>query len=455
MLIQELVAAQREHFRSGVTLDPDYRATALLLLHNAILKQEKELCAALREDLGKSVSESYMTEIGMILSELTCQINHVKRWSRPWRRHTPLAQFWAKSYELPSPYGCVLVMSPWNYPLQLSLEPAIDAIAAGNTVVIKPSAYAPATSAAIKSLIGGLFDPAYAAVVEGGREVNTGLLDEPFDYIFFTGGKTVGRQVMQRAAARLTPVTLELGGKSPCIVEESANLKVAAQRIAFGKFLNVGQTCVAPDYLLVQSSVKERFLPLLFRAIEAQYGTKPLENPDYGSIINRKHFERITALYEHQPLLFGGERDEAALRIAPTVLEATLSSPAMGEEIFGPVLPVLTFDRVEELPALVEENPTPLACYLFTERAEVKKRLLDGISFGGGCVNDTIIHLATSEMGFGGVGQSGMGAYHGKKGFDTFTHVKSIVDKNTLIDLKMRYQPYSNQKLRLIRQFLK
>jgi aldehyde dehydrogenase (NAD+) len=386
---------------------------------------------------------------------LTCQINHLKKWSRPRRRRTPLAQFWSKSYELPCPYGCVLVMSPWNYPINLSLEPAIDAIAAGNTVVIKPSAYAPATSSVIKKMIDGLFDPAYVAVVEGGREVNAGLLDETFDYIFFTGGKTVGKQVMEKAAAHLTPVTLELGGKSPCVVEESANLKVAARRIAFGKFLNLGQTCVAPDYLLVQNSVKDRFLPLLFRAVEEQYGAKSLENKDYGKIINRKHFDRIVSLYENQPVLFGGERDEEALRIAPTILMAKMGSPAMGEEIFGPVLPVLLFDRVEEIPELVAQNPTPLAFYLFTERESVKKMLLRAIPFGGGCVNDTVIHLATTEMGFGGVGQSGMGSYHGKKGFDTFSHVKSIVDKRSLIDLPMRYQPYTAQKQQLVRKFLR
>jgi aldehyde dehydrogenase (NAD+) len=455
MSIQELIQSQREHFNSGVTLDPEYRTTALLLLHNAILSHEPEIVAALKSDLGKSASESYLCEIGMVLSELTFQIKHLKKWSRPRRKRTPLSQFWAKSYELPVPYGCVLVMSPWNYPFNLSLAPAIDAIAAGNTVIIKPSAYSPATSAVINSLISELFDPAYVAVVEGGREVNAGLLDEPFDYIFFTGGKTVGRQVMEKAAAHLIPVTLELGGKSPCIVEESANLKVAAQRIAFGKFLNLGQTCVAPDYLLVQRSVKDRFLPLLFRAIESQYGKKPLENPDYGNIINRKHFERITALYEHQPLLFGGERDEEHLRIAPTVLESAMDSPAMGEEIFGPILPVLTFDHIDEIPALVAAHPTPLAFYLFTERASVKQTLLTQISFGGGCVNDTIIHLANEEMGFGGVGQSGMGSYHGKKGFDTFTHVKSIVDKRSIIDLPIRYQPYTAQKQRLVRKFLR
>ena len=355
-----------------------------------------------------------------------------------------------------SDFGVVLIMSPWNYPFMLCMEPLAGAIAAGNCCILKPSAYAPATSAVIRELIEAVFPPEYVAVVEGGRAENTALLEQRFDYIFFTGGVTVGKLVMEKASRHLTPVTLELGGKSPCIVEESANLKIAARRLAFGKYLNAGQTCVAPDYLLVQDSVKEPFLALLKQEIRNMYGEKPLENPDYPKIINEKHYRRILGLLEGETVLTGGEANETTLQIAPVILDGVKAeAPVMQEEIFGPVLPVLTFSSVDEAERFVREREKPLACYIFTTRKDVEKRLLQNLSFGGGCVNDTIIHLATSRMGFGGVGSSGMGSYHGKWSFETFSHEKSIVKKYNWIDLPIRYQPYTKGKEKLLKFFLK
>ena len=322
--------------------------------------------------------------------------------------------------------------------------------------MLKPSAYAPATSAAIKRLVEAVFPPEYVAVVEGGRAENTELLEQRFDYIFFTGGVKVGKLVMEKAAKNLTPVTLELGGKSPCIVDETADLKVAARRLAFGKFLNSGQTCVAPDYLLIQSSVKDRFLKLFRAETRRMYGKNPLENPDYPKIINEKHFNRIKGLMNSGTIFMGGEARERTLQIAPTVLDQVKpSDPVMQEEIFGPVLPVLTFETIDEAERFVLEREKPLACYIFTRNKETEKRLLGSLSFGGGCINDTIIHLATSRMGFGGVGNSGMGSYHGKKSFETFSHEKSIVKKYNWIDMPIRYQPYRKWKEQLLRLFLK
>ena len=451
-----LLELQRAYFESGATLSYGARLEALRRLKAAIEANEQPLYDALHADLGKSPSESYMTEVGFTLAELSFTLSHLRRWMGDRRRPTPISQFCARSFEHSSPYGVTLIMSPWNYPVMLTLTPLIASIAAGNTAVVKPSAYSPATSQVLEQLLSQAFDPEYVAVVTGGRQANAGLLEEKFDYIFFTGGKVVGRLVLEKAAVHLTPVTLELGGKSPCIVDETANLKRAAARVAFGKYLNCGQTCVAPDYLLVQEGVKDRFLALLKEQIVAQYGKNPLENGNYGKIITEKHFRRITKLYAGEQDVWGGQADEAALRIAPAVVDGvTWDSPLMGEEIFGPVLPVLTFRNIEEIPALVNRRPTPLALYLFTTSARNKQFVVERVQFGGGCINDTIIHLATSHMGFGGVGESGMGSYHGKRGFDTFSHTKSIVDKANWLDLPMRYQPYTPQKDKMVRRFLK
>ena len=356
----------------------------------------------------------------------------------------------------PSPYGVVLIMSPWNYPFMLTMDPLTDALAAGNTVVLKPSAYSPHTSAVIEKIISSCFDSSYVAVISGGREENQCLLREAFDYIFFTGSQAVGKEVLRQAAEHLTPVTLELGGKSPCIVDRTANIPLAAKRIVFGKFLNCGQTCVAPDYLYCEASVKDRLVQAIGKEIRAQFGERPLDNENYGKIINQKHYRRLAGLIDREKVVFGGGLEEGRCRIEPTVMDnVTWEDPVMGEEIFGPILPVLTFKTLEEAAAQVNSRPHPLALYLFTSDKQHVRYVTSRCQFGGGCVNDTIIHLATSAMGFGGVGASGMGAYHGKVGFDTFSHHKSIVDKKTWLDLPMRYQPYQPFKEKLVRMFLK
>lgn len=452
----DVLNAQRAYFETGATLPAGMRIAALKKLKKVITAREKEICAALEADLGKSAFESYMCEVGMTLSELGYMIKRTRRWSRDTVVPTPLAQYPATSYVKKSPYGCVLVMSPWNYPFMLAMEPLANAVAAGNCVVVKPSAYSPATSAVIADIIREAFPPEHVACVLGGRAENSALLDMPFDKIFFTGSVAVGKEVMRHAAERLMPVTLELGGKSPCIVDKTADIALAARRIVFGKFLNCGQTCVAPDYVVVHASVKDRFIAEVKKQIAVQFGERPLENKDYGKIITRKHFDRICSLIDDKKVVYGGGRDEKSLRIEPTVMDGvTRCDAVMGEEIFGPVLPVLTYDDADGLLAEINAQPHPLAFYVFSSDSRFIKKATERCAFGGGCVNDTIIHLATSQMGFGGFGASGMGSYHGKDGFDCFTHKKSIVDKSTVFDLPVRYQPYSKKKEKLMRMFLK
>ena len=469
--IKKLLSLQRSYFSSGATLPVKARLAALKRLQTSIRKNEALIHEALKRDLGKSAFESYMCETGLVLSELSHMLRHTAAYARERTVRTPLSQFASHSYVKPSPYGVVLVMSPWNYPFLLSLNPLIDAIAAGNTVILKPSAYAPCTARVLETILRESFPRAHAAIVTGGRAENLCLLDQHFDYIFFTGSKTVGKEVMAKAARFLTPVTLELGGKSPCVVDRTADLKLAARRIVFGKFLNCGQTCVAPDYIYCDSSIREELVALIQKEIRRQFSACPLENPDYGKIVNEKHFRRLLGLLrpnntentaERQSamhcgrIVCGGEYDADTLRIAPTVMDqVSFDDPVMREEIFGPILPVLTYASMEEAIARINALPHPLALYVFTSEKTVARRFTERCSFGGGCINDVVIHLATSEMGFGGVGESGMGAYHGRKGFDTFTHEKSIVDKKTWIDLPMRYQPYRKIWEKTLRRFLK
>lgn len=454
--IRQILEKQHRLFQEGATLPVSFRLSQLQKLKDGIRRYEEELDQALEADLGKSRMESYMCEIGLTLSELTWMQKHLRSLVREKRVSTPLAQFAARSFRSPSPYGTVLIMSPWNYPVLLTLEPLIDAIAAGNTVVIKPSAYAEHTSAVLKKMLKECFPSEYVAVVTGGRAENKALLEQRFDKIFFTGGKTVGREVLRHAAEYLTPVSLELGGKSPCIVDKSAKIPLAAKRIVFGKYLNCGQTCVAPDYILCDRTVYAELILALQKEITAQFGEDPLKNPDYGKIINRKHYDRIMGLIDPDKVVCGGCGDGQSLRIAPTIMKnVTFSDTVMGEEIFGPVLPILTYDTLEEAINIVEEHPHPLALYLFSEDKGAQKKVLELCHFGGGCINDTIIHLATSAMPFGGVGESGMGGYHGKTGFETFSHFRSIVDKKTWMDLPIRYQRYSRMKERLLRVFLR
>ena len=454
--ISRLVEAQRAWFRTGATLDLRRREQALDALRRAIQSREAEINQALERDLGKCAFESYFSETGMVLSELRFQRKHLRRFAKPRTVPTPLAQFAAKSYRQPSPYGVCLIMSPWNYPLLLTLDPLIDAIAAGNTAILKPSAYAPHTAEVLKSLIEDTFDPEYVTVVTGGREENKSLLSTHFDYIFFTGSQAVGREVMAKAAANLTPVTLELGGKSPCIVEKSANLSLAARRIVFGKYLNCGQTCVAPDYILCDVAVKDALVAELKKEILRQYGSRPLKDPTYGRIINEKHFTRLLGLLDPEKTVHGGETDRETCRIAPTVMTGVdWSHPSMGQESFGPILPVLTYRNLEEAVAQIQARPHPLALYYFTGDAAQAREVMARCGFGGGCINDVVIHLATTWMPFGGFGESGMGCYHGKAGFEAFTHFKSIVDKKTWLDLPMRYRPYKKFYGKLIRFFLR
>lgn len=454
--IRELFKKQQEYFLTGATLDLSFRKNALKRLKNVILENEAAIHAALRLDLGKSGFESYMCETGLVLSEISYMLKHMSRFAREKRVRTPLAQFSSRSYKKPSPYGVTLIMSPWNYPFLLTMEPLVDALCAGNTAILKPSAYSPHTSALMEKLIAQCFAPEYVALVTGGRAENTALLDIPFDYIFFTGSMAVGKEVMKKASLHLTPVTLELGGKSPCLVDKSANLKLTARRLVFGKYLNCGQTCVAPDYVYCDASIKDQLLEEIRAQIKKQYGDFPLDNIDYGKIVNEKHFRRILTLIDSSKVVFGGNSNQQTLQIEPTVMDqVTFEDPVMQEEIFGPVMPILTFESLEEAMAKINSLPHPLALYYFSSDKSAIKRVTASCGFGGGCINDTIIHLATSEMPFGGFGASGMGSYHGKDGFDTFTHYKSIVDKKTWLDLPMRYQPYTDSHNKMIHFFLK
>lgn len=455
--IDEIVEKQRAYFQSGATLPVKFRIQALKKLRDAVKRQEAEILQALQADLGKSDFEGFMCEVGLALSEISYMIKHVRKFAKEKRARTPLAQFASRSYKKPSPYGNVLIMSPWNYPFLLTIDPIADAIAAGNTAVVKPSAYSPATSAAIERLIEGCFPPEHVAVITGGRKENAALLEKKFDMIFFTGSQAVGKEVLRHAAERLTPAVLELGGKSPCIVDETAKLALAAKRIVFGKFLNCGQTCVAPDYILCQRSVKDELVEEIVKQVKAQYGEMPLKDPDYGRMVNEKHFDRVFGLIDQDKVVVGGCRDTKKLQIEPTVMDdVTWEDAVMQEEIFGPVLPILTFDRIEEVYETLQQRPKPLALYLFSQDKKRIRETTERCSYGGGCINDCVIHLATSSMGFGGVGESGMGAYHGKDGFDAFSHTKSIVDKKTWIDLPMRYRPYKKGRYgKLLHLFLK
>lgn len=454
MNIGDLVMRQRAYFMSGATRPLSFRMDALKKLCKALTENETLINDALMKDLGKSPFETYITETGMVLEELRFHIRRLPRWMKNWPSPSPVAQFHAKSFVSPEPYGVALIMAPWNYPLQLSLLPLVGAISAGNCAILKPSAYAPATSRAIAKLVGGIYPSEYVAVVEGGREENKALLEEEFDYIFFTGSVAVGKEVMAAAAKHLTPVTLELGGKSPVIVDETADIRLAARRIAFGKVLNAGQTCVAPDYLLVHENVKDSFIEAYAAALKGFFPDGKLT--DYPHIVNEKHFARLLKLMENEKAVLGGGYDAAARTIEPALLwGVTPDSPIMQEEIFGPILPLMTYHRLEECVDFIRSRPKPLALYLFTSDRRVEEKILDTCSFGGGCVNDTVIHVASSRLGFGGVGASGMGRYHGKSSFDTFSHDRSIVRKSTWIDIPLRYHPYRESALKIIKRIMR
>ena len=455
--IKNLLEKQRKYYKSGATIPVDFRIKQLKKLYATVKKYQTEVNDALTADLGKSHFEGFMCESGLVLSEISYMIRHTKKFAKRKTVYTPVTNFASHSFKQPVPYGNTLIMSPWNYPFLLTVDPLADAIAAGNTAIVKPSAYSPATSRIIEKIIKECFDPEYVSVVTGGRAENAALLEQKFDFVFFTGSQAVGKEVLRHTAEHLTPAVLELGGKSPCIVDKSANIKLAAKRIVFGKYLNCGQTCVAPDYILCESSIKDKFIYEVIKQIKKQYGDNPLENENYGKIINEKHFERLCGLIDKNKVVVGGETNSKTNQIAPTVMDSVTESDAvMGEEIFGPIMPILTFDNFDDLIQELNDKDKPLALYLFSSNKKHIKRVTTELSYGGGCINDVVVHLATSEMGFGGVGESGMGSYHGKDGFDAFSHYKSVMDKKTWIDLPMRYQPYKNKIYeKLLHMFLK
>ena len=457
MNIDKIILKQKEFFHSGKTQNISFRKEMLKKLYTSVKFHENEINNALKADLGKSDFEGFMCEVGLTLTEISYMIKHLKSFAKRKIVYTPIPQFASVSFKKPSPYGNVLIMSPWNYPFLLSIEPLADAIAAGNTVILKPSAYSPETSKVIAKIIADCFSPEYVAVVTGGRQENAQLLDKKFDLVFFTGSQNVGKEVLRRCAEHLTPAVLELGGKSPCIVDSSAKIKLAAKRIVFGKYLNCGQTCVAPDYILCEKSCEEELILELKVQIKKQYGENPLENKDYGKIINEKHFDRLLSLIDEKKVVIGGKHNRKTFQIEPTLMTGvSFNDAVMGEEIFGPILPVITYDKFSDIFDILKDRQKPLALYIFSQNKKNINSILSGISFGGGCVNDVVIHLATSEMGFGGVGESGMGSYHGKTGFDAFSHTKSIVDKKNFMDLPMRYQPYDRKiNARLLKLFLK
>lgn len=446
---------QKEYFQSGATLPLEFRLAQLRSLYRGIKRFEPQILEALRSDLGKSAEESYMSEIGMCLTEIRHTARHLREWSRPQRVPTPLMHFPGSSRIVREPRGVCLIIAPWNYPFLLAVGPMISAIAAGNCVTLKPSEYAPATAAVLEKMLDVCFEGRFCRTVTGGAEVSAAETARPYDMIFFTGSTAVGRKVMAAAAQNLTPVVLELGGKSPCIVDETADLSVAAARIIWGKCLNSGQTCVAPDYVLVARSRKDALIREMQKAICRFYGEDPCENSAYPRIVNERHFDRLAAMLPEDPAV-GGRVDRESLKIEPTLIETTLNdqSPLMTEEIFGPLLPIVPYDNIHEALGYILSRPRPLALYLFSRNRKLQRRVVETIPFGGGCINDTISHITTPYLPFGGTGDSGMGAHHGRCGYETFTHAKSILSKPFRPDLPVRYPPLTG-KLDLLHKILR
>lgn len=438
-----LIEQQHKFFRSGATLDVDYRIRQLRSLYQVILQYQDKIAQALYDDLHKSAQEAYLTEIGIVLSEISYILRHIRRWTRPRRAGVSMYTLLSSARILHEPYGTALIFSPFNYPLQLALTPLVDALAAGNCAVLKPSELAPHTADVLVEMLNNNFEQRLCAVVTGDAQTARGLLAADFDYIFFTGSPTVGRQVYEAAASAMIPVTLELGGKSPCIVEKTADLDEAAKRIVWGKYLNAGQTCVAPDYLLVQEGIKQPLVEKMCQYILKFYGDAPQDNPNYPKIINQAHFSRLCEMLSEGNVVAGGKTNEQDLKIAPTIVEnAPFYSKLMSDEIFGPILPVIEFSKLSQAEEYISLHEKPLALYLFTRDKAVEHRILHNVPFGGGCVNDTILHLCAHGLPFGGVGGSGIGSYHGKAGFEAFSHQKSIMRKRPFIDFPLRYPPY-------------
>ncbi len=455
MSVSSIVNKQKEYFYNGHTRSVEVRKNNLKKLYEGVQRFEQEIFQALKLDLNKSVHESFTTEVGYVLKEISFQLKHISSWSKPKRVRTALTHFGSKGKVVPEPYGVTLIIAPWNYPFQLAIAPLVGALAAGNTIVLKPSELTPNVSKVITRMLEELFQEELVAVVEGGVEESTALLKEPFDYIFFTGSVGVGKVVMEAAAKQLTPLTLELGGKSPCIVHKDAKIDVTARRIVWGKFLNAGQTCVAPDYMYVHASVKEQLIEALRHEIEKQYGKEPLHNDNYVRIVSERHFERLCTFLKDGKTVIGGNYKKETLHIEPTVLtNVTWESAVMEDEIFGPILPIIEYDNIEDVIDTIQQHPKPLALYVFSEDKGVQKKVTSNISYGGGCINDVVYHLATPYLPFGGVGSSGLGSYHGEESFRIFSHYKSILAQSTAFDMKIRYSS-TKSALKFIRKLLK
>lgn len=455
--VDEIIQAQQCFYFSGKTKSAAFRQKMLTRLYDAIIEYENEIMDALKRDLGKNAFEAYISEVGFVLSSISYIIKHVEDWMKPEKVKTPMHLQPAKSYITREPYGSVLIISPFNYPFQLIMEPLIGAIAAGNCAIVKPSEFASATSGIIKKIITSIYPSNFVHVIEGEQEETSLLIHAPFNYIFFTGSARVGKIVMKAAAERLIPITLELGGKSPAIVDQTANLKHAAERILWGKFLNAGQTCVAPDYILVHKDVKKELIHEMVKTLRRFYGKNPQESPDYGRMIHTRHFNRLAKLIEEEAhhIIAGGQTDREDLYIAPTLLQDIgWDNPSMEEEIFGPILPIIDYENLGEVIYQIRQKPSPLAAYLFTENDRAANYFVEALPFGGGCINDTVSHIANIHLPFGGVGSSGMNAYHGKASFDLFTHEKAMMERSTKIPMKMGLPPYG-KKLNLIKHILK
>nr|WP_103626640.1 aldehyde dehydrogenase [Bacillus thuringiensis] len=455
MNISSIVNKQKEYFHNGHTRSVEVRKNNLKKLYKGIQRFEQEIFQALKLDLNKSGHESFTTEVGYVLKEISFQLKHISSWSKPKRVRTALTHFGSKGKVVPEPYGVTLIIAPWNYPFQLAIAPLVGALAAGNTIVLKPSELTPNVSKVLTRMLEELFQEELVAIVEGGVEESTALLKEPFDYIFFTGSVGVGKVVMEAAAKQLTPLTLELGGKSPCIVHKDAKIDVTARRIVWGKFLNAGQTCVAPDYMYVHASVKEQLIEALRHEIAEQYGKEPLHNDNYVRIVSERHFERLCRFLQDGQVVIGGNYKKDTLHIEPTVVtNITWQDAVMEDEIFGPILPIIEYDNIEDVIDTIQQHPKPLALYVFSEDKGVQKNVTSNISYGGGCINDVVYHLATPYLPFGGVGSSGLGSYHGEESFRTFSHYKSILAQSTAFDMKIRYSS-TKSALKFIRKLLK
>jgi len=454
--MKDIIERQRMFFAGGETKSLAFRIEMLKTLRQAILSHEADIFAALEQDLNKSRVDAYSSEIGSCLAEISYVLKHLKQWVKPQRVRSSWLFPLSRARILSEPLGLSLILAPWNYPFRLAIAPVIAAMAAGNCVVLKPSELSSHTEALLAKLIAQHFPEHYISVVCGGADCAQDLLQQRFDYIFYTGGPKVGQLVMKAAAAHTTPVTLELGGKSPCIVDENCDISRTAKRIAWGKFLNAGQTCVAPDYLLVHQKVKAKLIEEIYNWIIAFYGERPLDSPDYARIINEQHFERLSALLSDGKLVYGGKTEREALYISPTLMEdVPAEAPLMQEEIFGPILPILEFEDLSQAIELINQRPKPLALYIFSSDRQTQQRIIAQTSSGGVCVNDTIIHLSVSSLPFGGVGASGFGRYHGKAGFETFSNTKSVLYQTTLFDIPQRFPPARPSDLKLLRRLLK